>query len=236
MNLELYFKTLQPLEFTNALPGEEVTGTDAVIGALNTMSPLVATKVLDSMTPNEIRSLIQLPPKEEGTEIDVAAFTELSSNEDLVNEVMAQLQGEEIGDEWELIASIPAGEEEHYFNNLFKFAAQIQPTGSESWQDNDLWKIRYSYAGNPSPEREFCKLMLGNNLYYRYEDLDRDLTVNPGFGPRGSASYNVFLYKGGPNCKHYFMRNIFLRKDNGKISVNQAIKMINDMDPKDRSK
>lgn len=236
MNLELYFKTLQPLEFTNALPGEEVTGTDAVIGALNTMSPLVATKVLDSMTPNEIRSLIQLAPREEGTEIDIAAFTELSSNEDLVNEVMAQLQGEEIGDEWELIASIPAGEEEHYFNNLFKFAAQIQPTGSDSWQDNDLWKIRYSYAGNPSPEREFCKLMLGNNLYYRYEDLDRDLTVNPGFGPRGAADYNIWLYKGGANCKHFWMRNIFLRKDNGKISVNQAIKMINDMDPKDRAK
>jgi hypothetical protein len=32
------------------------------------------------------------------------------------------------------------------------------------------------------------------------------------------------------------MRNIFLRKDNGKISVNQALKMINDMDPKDRAK
>ena len=135
-----------------------------------------------------------------------------------------------------MIASIPAGEEEHYFNNLFKFAAQIQPTGSESWQDNDLWKIRYSYAGNPSPEREFCKLMLGNNLYYRYEDLDRDLTVNPGFGPRGAADYNIWLYKGGANCKHFWMRNIFLRKDNGKISVNQAIKMINDMDPKDRAK
>jgi capsid portal protein len=34
--------------------------------ALNTMSPLVATKVLGSMTPNEIRALASLPPIEGG--------------------------------------------------------------------------------------------------------------------------------------------------------------------------
>jgi hypothetical protein len=34
--------------------------------ALNTMSPLVATKVLNSMTPNEIRALASLPPVEGG--------------------------------------------------------------------------------------------------------------------------------------------------------------------------
>jgi capsid portal protein len=34
--------------------------------ALNSMSPLVATKVLDSMTPNEIRALASLPPIEGG--------------------------------------------------------------------------------------------------------------------------------------------------------------------------
>jgi hypothetical protein len=34
--------------------------------ALNAMSPLVATKVLDTMTPNEIRALASLPPVEGG--------------------------------------------------------------------------------------------------------------------------------------------------------------------------
>jgi hypothetical protein len=187
-----------------------------------------------TLQPLEFVDLENAVTKEQIVEETGQSFSKIS--DDMYESIMAEIKGEEIGDEWELIASIPAGEEEHYFNNLFKFAAQIQPTGSESWQDNDLWKIRYSYAGNPSPEREFCKLMLGNNLYYRYEDLDRDLTVNPGFGPNGAADYNIWLYKGGANCKHYWMRNIFLRKDNGKISVNQAIKMINDMDPKDRAK
>jgi hypothetical protein len=34
--------------------------------ALNAMSPLVATKVLDTMTPNEVRALASLPPLEGG--------------------------------------------------------------------------------------------------------------------------------------------------------------------------
>jgi hypothetical protein len=34
--------------------------------ALNAMSPLVATKVLDTMTPNEVRALASLPPIEGG--------------------------------------------------------------------------------------------------------------------------------------------------------------------------
>ena len=34
--------------------------------ALNAMSPLVATKVLDTMTPNEVRALASLPPIQGG--------------------------------------------------------------------------------------------------------------------------------------------------------------------------
>jgi capsid portal protein len=39
--------------------------------ALNTMSPLVATKVLNSMTPNEIRALASLPPVEGGDAVPI---------------------------------------------------------------------------------------------------------------------------------------------------------------------
>jgi len=39
--------------------------------ALNTMSPLVATKVLNSMTPNEIRALASLPPVEGGDVVPI---------------------------------------------------------------------------------------------------------------------------------------------------------------------
>jgi hypothetical protein len=200
VNLNLYFKTLQPLEFTD----------------------------LENAT-----------TKEQIVEETGQNFSKI--NDHMYTEIMSQIDGEVIDyNEWELVSESAAGEDEHLYNsmysNSFKFAAQIQPTGGESWQDNDLFKIRYSYAGNPTPEREFCKLMMGNGLYYKYEDLDKDTTYNPGFGPRGTASYNIFLYKGGANCKHYWMRSIFLKKDNGKISVNQARQIINNMEPSERSK
>lgn len=200
INIPLYFKTLQPLEFTD----------------------------LENAT-----------TKEQIVEETGQNFSKI--NDHMYTEIMAQIDGEVIDyNEWELVSESAAGDDEHLYNsmytNSFKFAAQIQPTGGESWQDNDLFKIRYSYAGNPTPEREFCKLMMGNGLFYKYEDLDKDTTYNPGFGPRGTASYNIFLYKGGANCKHYWMRSIFLKKDNGKISVNQARQIINNMEPSERSK
>jgi RNA recognition motif-containing protein len=42
------------------------------------------------------------------------------------------------------------------------------------------------------------------------------------------------LYKGGVNCKHFWIRKIYLRKNNKSISVNQARKMILDLDPDKR--
>ena len=200
INLNLYFKTLQPLEFTDL---ENVTTKEQLI-------------------------------EETGQN-----FSKI--NDAMYSEIMAQIDGESIDyNEWELVAESEAGEDEHLYNsmytNSFKFAAQIQPTGGESWQDNNLFKIRYSYAGNPTPEREFCKLMMSNGLFYRYEDLDKETTYNPGFGPRGSVAYNIFLYKGGANCKHYWMRSIFLKKNNGKISVNQAREIINNIEPSERAK
>ena len=36
--------------------------------------------------------------------------------------------------------------------------------------------------------------------------------VNKGFGPRGTDTYNVALYKGGANCKHHSERVWYFRK------------------------
>lgn len=45
------------------------TSQQDIINGINSLSPLVANKVLESMTPNEIRGLIGLLPKAEGTDI-----------------------------------------------------------------------------------------------------------------------------------------------------------------------
>ena len=47
-------------------------------------------------------------------------------------------------------------------------------------------------------------------------------------------NYDIFLYKGGVNCKHFWERKIFLKKGNEQISVNKAHKMILALEPSKR--
>jgi hypothetical protein len=108
----------------------------------------------------------------------------------------------------------------------------------KSEQDTDLFKIRYSYAGSGSGERDFCNKVISANKVYRKEDIELagSKVVNKGLGPKGADTYNIWLYKGGVNCKHFWMRKIYLRRNNKNISVNEARKMILELDPKDRQK
>ena len=88
-----------------------------------------------------------------------------------------------------------------------------------SEQDTSLFKVRYKYAGNPKPQREFCQKIMKANKVYRKEDIDAagDKVVNKGFGPRGADTYNIWLFKGGVSCRHVWQRVIYLRKGNNKI-------------------
>ena len=54
--------------------------------------------------------------------------------------------------------------------------------------------------------------MIGANKLYRKEDLialDKKV-VNAGFGPNGTNTYSIWLYKGGPQCFHRFIRKIYV--------------------------
>ena len=125
---------------------------------------------------------------------------------------------------------------ESTLNAAWNFASVIQDTrNEESADDSPLILVRYFYAGDvTSKTREFCRKMMQAGKFYRREDLDPDLSsdavtdANPGFGERGSDNYNVWLYKGGPRCRHFWLRATFLRKDSKRISVTQARKLIND--------
>ena len=106
----------------------------------------------------------------------------------------------------------------------------------KSEQDTSLFKIRYTYEGRLGAERDFCQKMVSSGRTYRKEDitLAGSKQVNKGFGPNGADDYSIWLYKGGVNCNHFWMRKIYLRKNNTQISVNEARKMILELDPKDR--
>ena len=158
----------------------------------------------------------------------------LSSEEINLDECVDYLteKGEEMGEEWELIDEVEVDYElEQTRDALFAFAkvpSSKPQAGSE--QDTEIIKVRYSYApGTTSADsREFCKKMVSANRVFRKEDIlaAGDRAVNPGWGPNGADTYSVWLYKGGGSCHHFWKRQTYLRKNNKKISVNQAKKLI----------
>tara|TARA_R110000765_G_scaffold336287_2_gene426682 strand:- start:1091 stop:2863 length:1773 start_codon:yes stop_codon:yes gene_type:complete len=122
----------------------------------------------------------------------------------------------------------------------------------ESKQDNKLIKIRYAYmpkvlggfgvnptTGEEYKSRDFCTKMVnaGNKVWAKEQiELASKSAVNRGWGEGGANTYDLFLnhcdserhelYKGGGSCQHFWQRITYLRKNNKKISVNQAKKIM----------
>jgi len=141
--------------------------------------------------------------------------------------------GENESEEWELIdaravdydnendfdAQISAMEDKFKKTSLLQkavnFASGVASPNKTSSQDKEIdgsfFKVRYKYAGNPSPERGFCKDMIKASKLYRKEDLMRMSAagVNQSLGHNGEP-YDLFLFKGGVACKHYFERRTYL--------------------------
>ena len=47
------------------------------------------------------------------------------------------------------------------------------------------------------------------NKIYRKVDIERMSGANPGFGIGGARNYDIFLFKGGPQCGHYWKMRIY---------------------------
>jgi len=210
--------------------------------------------IREVMTTDEIREELGLEPlgDEDTVEQDVklskvcceedSEFTELSK--------FIEESGEDIPDDWEIIDEEKVVDEHEDFdfeaelNNIANNKTELASTGTarpnqRSVQDgvndsyDDYYKVRYMYTkdnalSQEGSTREFCRLMTSANKVYRKEDL-LQLTkkpVNPGWGPRGAATYSIWLYKGGGNCHHYFRRVVYktsLRNAKSNISDSQII-------------
>lgn len=92
-----------------------------------------------------------------------------------------------------------------------------RPNAKSSQDFDDVYKIRYRYDGNKSPEREFCKMMMAADKIYRKEDIENMYLSNPDFSPYGlKGGYDIWRYKGGVACKHFWRREIYVNKDRTK--------------------
>lgn len=98
--------------------------------------------------------------------------------------------------------------------------------------DNDIFKVRFQYAGSLNPQREFCRKMmaLGGGLF-RKEDIDFASTqvVNAGWGANGADTYDILKYKGGGNCNHFWQRKVYLKKGNKNITIENAQRMLREL-------
>jgi len=151
--------------------------------------------------------------------------------------------GEEISDEWELIDERPVDyEKEADFDKVLMAKVPSSNPNGKSEQDTNLFKVRYKYAPNETDatgeSREFCKKMVSANKVYRKEDIIAagDKPVNKGWGLSGADTYSIWLYKGGGGCHHFWMRQTYLKKNNKKIGVNEAKRMINALPPDERER
>jgi hypothetical protein len=224
--LELEFVTLQPLDAQGELT-DESSGND-IIEALNSLSPLVATKVLESMTPNEIRNLVLLPPKEEGSELPSA--TMLSKH---IDEIDVDKFGETLDPkEWELVDSRPVDYEteaqldaelealnnpkKSLMGKMWEFVTTgVARPNAPSSQDGTFFVSRYRYTGAiKENSRDFCKKMLNANKLYRKEDIEQmsaKPSTNGEWAERGKDTYDIFLFKGGGACHHFWTRETYRR-------------------------
>ena len=144
--------------------------------------------------------------------------------------------GEEETDDWELIDSreVNYDEEEELDRQFNEFGQstidkvknaliKLASTGTarpnaQSAQDKQVdgnyFKVRYKYVGEGSGQREFCNKMMASNKIYRKEDIMMMGTqaVNKGFGEFGADTYSIWLYKGGPRCRHKWERRTYMSK------------------------
>ena len=244
ISLNLYFKTLQPLEFTEDVvtpmdmeTREEETGVK--LSSVDLREPCQDGYEMIGMKTKNGRKVPNCVPIEASEQQLEAVYTELEQLGEIINE-----------DEWELVDERPVDYEAEQALSKYAFAS----TGSafpnaKSSQDGvtaegKRYKVRYAYAPETTKtnSREFCKKMVSAGKVYRKEDIERmgSQVVNNvskngvGFGPNGDPTYSIWLYKGGARCHHFWMRKTYLAKGKGvtpdvgnpnaEVSVNKAKK------------
>jgi hypothetical protein len=221
------------------LQGVKITTNDLFVPEQTTQAPIT-----QSLSKNEITSSFDTEKKKVELEHQAVPKVCCNSEQDFTDEQGKQLLkhlaecGELIdNDEWQLMSE----EEVTDPLNEPSFTAQMfnqMPTSSDAnpdeksnWGDTGLYKLRYAYSQNLGENsREFCKEMVRlskGGLVFRYEDIESMSLdgVNSDFAPTGRSTYNIFVYKGGAFCHHFWKRQIYMRKrdSKGKILPNKGL-------------
>ena len=187
---EIYFITLQPIEFT--------------------ASEKIATNIVREEETGEKLS----------SDKDNDDFSE-EEGDDMLDQLEGL--GEVLSDDWELVYSeiYEDGKEDLKM-------AEISYKDGKSREDDDLYKVRYSYApvrSNPK-SRDFCKKMESltkRKVVFRKEDINMMSFrgVNKKLGHKG-RNYSLLKWKGGKNCHHYWEVQVYRKSSGKKVDSDKA--------------
>jgi len=208
ISLKLYFKTLQPLAFIET----------------------------DNAITDEARE------EETGVKDELTLSKEESFDDDEMFDLLSEFGEEEDLENWELVdeREVDYDQEETLDKMIGLASTGTARPNAKSEQDGEAdnmrFKVRYQYAPlkTQANSREFCKKMVSAKKIYRKEDITQMSTkaVNAGWGLSGAATYDIWLYKGGGACHHFWMRKTYMAKDvqpdatnpNAEVSLNKAKK------------
>ena len=212
--LNLYFKTLQPLEFKD-------------------LSNVVDAETKEEETGVKLSKVL--------TELDEFGEDEDLENWELIDERKVDYDAEEeLNEELNKLNNPKLSILSKMYNFVTTGTARPNAKSSQDGENEDglQFKVRYQYAPLSFNEnsREFCKKMVTAKKIYRKEDIDMmsKKAVNAGWGLNGADTYDIWLYKGGGDCHHFWMRKTYKAKSknlkpdvgnpNAEISVNKAKK------------
>ena len=225
ISLNLYFTTLQPLEFTEV---------DSSIQDKETIEE--ETGVEMALASDKMDAILE----ELGEDEDLEEWT-------LIDERKVDYDDEEALDYQ--IGELNKKKDKSTLAKIWEFVSTgTSRPNSKSSQDKAVgavaFKVRYQYAplkdtfkNGENVTRSFCEKMVKAKKIYRKEDIISMATraVNPGWGPKGADTYSIWFYKGGGACHHYWTRKTYMFTIDSKridvksptapiISVNEARK------------
>ena len=217
ISLKLYFKTLQPLEFTDLenVEDEETREEETGVKLSQDLPEDVGSDIADE--------LIDLGQDE----------SELLAEYDLVDESEVDYELNDELDEVITDLNTEPEQEETTLSKIWNFVSTgTAKPNAKSTQDGkskqDSQKgvqflVRYSYAPEKagSNSRQFCSKMVSVKKVYRKEDIVAmgNKSVNAGFGKGGSDTYSIWLYKGGARCNHKWFRKTYQIKNGEKSQI-----------------
>ena len=238
--LNLYFTTLQPLEFTDLDTDiqdketiEEETGVEMSVNL----------KKIDGFNAYKTIEEAEAKAKEQGCEgyheheeDGVVYYMPCKSHNEL-DDFMQEFGEDEDLSEWELIdeRKVDYNDEEELDYQIDELNKKKKSTLAKIWefvstgtarpnskseQDEDFeglkFKVRYQYAPltTQSNSREFCDKMVAAAKIYRKEDIIKmdSVKLNYGWAEKGkqSSGYSIWEYKGGGACHHYWARKTYM--------------------------